>query len=631
MSALGFLGGLAGAYTAIDRGMQVAKEREQADEDRAFVKSQRGLQQQQQQRQLDEQKRADKLREDLVAIPSVERVDVDLNKASPETSQITIDNEGGPSATQVPAIKTIERPRGRDAQLRDAAGAYRRSGDLGRAFELEGAADKEMFNRSARQFAQLKAGSANMSAAEIARQAKSIFDNDPFPMQVAAIREGADGSVAVDIRNRDTGAMQTWNAKNKNELLSGIESYYSHDSYQALQRARSEAAAKAEEARLAELYKPYTLRPGERREVVDPSTGKVMLLDRGEIPPNSELVTDANGNLVLRRTDGSSSSRSANKAEAPPDRAADAFDTVLKNSPLKDALPEQISRGRALARQFALQGNVDPAVAADAAVLAVSKQGAVRPTFDDKTGRIVDAIEYKGGNFIVEDRGGIAAPRGVAPEVMKSIAAEYVARLPADGRSLFVAAAFNPQARAALDERVRQSTIAAMREALGREPTPEQIATQVPRALARTGAALDLIGNHLDRGAISSGVSGSGFTLGRDGKVVPASQPSAQSAARPGAAQPGAAAAPAQSAIPAVGGLGPRVDPLERNRALQEAARARLEAERADAARVASEKARQLLQSGDIKALMDFQNSSSFAALDRATKAEIYKKVNSIR
>lgn len=629
MSALGFLGGLAGAYTAIDRGMQIAKERDQADEDREFLKSQRGLMQQQQQRQLEDQKRADKLREDLAAIPVVERVDVDLNKTNPETSQITIDNEGGPSATQVPAIKTIERPRGRDAQLRDAAGAYRRSGDLGRAFELEGAAEKEMFSRAARQFAQLKAGSANMSAAEIARQAKSIFDNDPFPMQVAAIREGADGSVAVDIRNRDTGATQTWNAKNKNDLLSGIEAYYSPDSYQALQRARSEAAAKAEEVRLTELYKPYTLKPGERREVVDPSTGKVVLLGRGEIPPNSELVTDANGNLVLRRTDGSSSSRSAGKAETPPDRAAEAFYTVLKNSPLKDALPEQISRGQALARQFALQGNVDPAVAADAAVLAVSKQGAVRPTFDDKTGKIVDAIEYKGGNFIVEDRGGVAAPRGVAPEVMKSIAGEYVARLPADGRSLFVAAAFSPQARAALDERVKQSTIAAMREASGREPTPEQIATQVPRALARTGAALDLISNHLDRGAIKAAISGSGFALGRDGKVAPEPAP----AARPAASRPGSAPA-GQSAIPAVGGLGGGMTLQERRAAVQDA-RARAEAERAradaEAARNAPAEARRLLQSGDIAALARFQQSPGFKVLDQATKLEIYKKVNGIR
>lgn len=260
MSALGFLGGLAGAYTSIDRGMQIAKERERADEDREFVKSQRGLLQRQQQRQEEEQARADTLRRDLSAIKPTEQVD--LNKLNPETSKITVDDDGNPSATQLPVM--VDRPRTRDAQIRDAAGAYRRAGDIGRALELDTAADKEMFNRAARTFAQLKAGSASMTAAQIANQAKSIFDNDPFPMEVAAIREGENGSVSIDIRNRDTGVTQTWNAKDKNELLSGIEAYYSPDSYQALQKARAEAAARREEKL---LENPYVVVPAGARAV----------------------------------------------------------------------------------------------------------------------------------------------------------------------------------------------------------------------------------------------------------------------------------------------------------------------------------------------------------------------------
>ena len=260
MSALGFLGGLAGAYTAIDRGIQVAKEREQADEDRAFVKAQRGLLQRQQQRQEEDQRRADTLRAELAGIKSTEQVD--LNKLNPETSKITVDDDGNPSATQLPAM--VDRPRTKDAQIRDAAGAYRRAGDLGRALELDTAADREMFGRAARSFAQLKAGSANMTAAQIANQAKSIFDKDPFPMEVAAIREGEGGSVSIDIRNRDTGVTQTWNAKDKNELLSGIEAYYSPESYQALQKARAEAEARRQEKL---LENPYVVVPAGARAV----------------------------------------------------------------------------------------------------------------------------------------------------------------------------------------------------------------------------------------------------------------------------------------------------------------------------------------------------------------------------
>lgn len=576
MSAFQFLAGLGGAYTAIDAGMRAARERQQADEDREFLKSQRGLMQQQQQRQIDEQKRADRLREDLAAIPFVERVDVDFNKANPETSKITIDNEGGPSATQLPAVRPVSRPRTRDAQLRDAAGAYRRSGDLGRAFELEGAADKEMFDRAARQFAQLKAGSANMTAAQIARQAQSIFDNDPFPMQVAAIREGADGSVAVDIRNRDTGAMQTWNAKNKNDLLSGIEAYYSPESYQALQRARAEAAAKAEGERLTELYKPYTLKPGERREAVDPSTGKTMLLGVGEVPPDRELVVDGNGNLLLRRTDGQGTQRAGAKVESPQDRAAEAFDTVLKNSTLKEGTPDQVSRGRTLARQFATQGNVDPAVAADAAVLAITKPDAIRTTFDDKTGKIVDAIEYKGGNFIVEDRGGVESPRGLKPETLTSIANEYVStKIPQQDRSLFIAAAYSGEARAALDARTRQAVREVLQARLGRAPKEEEFAPAAKAAVDATAPILNLIGNHLRPEAKRLGemLSGSGFAL-VGGKVVRASAPQAT--------PPGAAAAVPQvgSAIPADAAARAGQAAAERKRKEDEAAAERQRVER---------------------------------------------------
>lgn len=587
MAVLDFLAGLGGAYTAIDAGMRAAKERRQAEEDREFLKSQRGLMQQQQQRQLEDQKRADRLREDLAAIPAVERVGVDLNKANPETSQITVDNEGGPSATQVPAIKTVERPRGRDAQLRDAAAAYRRSGDLGRAFELEGGADKEMFNRAARQFAQLKAGSANMTAAQIARQAQSIFNNDPFPMQVADIREGADGSVAIDIRNRDTGAMQTWNAKSKNDLLSGIEAYYSPDSYQALQRARAEAAAKAEGERLTELYKPYTLKPGERREVVDPSTGKTMLLGVGEVPPDRELVVDGNGNLVLRRTEGQGSSRTgANKPEDPNKAITEALDFIAKNSTLKELQPAQVAAAQRYARQFVAQGTsqrpIDPTAAAEAAIIAATEPAKIRTTFDDKTGEIVDAIEYQGGNFITQKRGGVANPRDVKPDVMTSIANEYVStRIPAQDRPLFIAAAYEKsgQARAALNAKHLQNARAQYAARYSAEPSAEKLAELTDVVNRQIGAALDLIGNHLkpEGKRLSEMLQGSGYSLS-NGEVVRA--PAATSGAAAGSASGAAAAPQVGSAIPADAAARAGQAAAERKRREDEAAAERQRVER---------------------------------------------------
>ena len=534
MSALGFLGGLAGAYTAIDRGMQVAKERERADEDRAYLQEQRGLLRQQQQREREAQDRAETLRKDLAAIPTTEQVD--LNKLNPETSKITVDDDGNPSATQLPVM--VDRKRTTDSQLRDASAAFRKSGDLGRALELNAAADKEMFNRAARSFAQLRAGSANMTAGQIARQAKSIFDNDPFPMEVAAIREGQDGAISIDVRNRDTGQTATWNAKNKDELLSGIEAHYSPDNFVALDQARRKAAIDLQAKRDEELFKPRILKPGETLNVFDPRTGRYIQAAKGDIPAGYEVVEDAAGNASLRRV--ASPRSGASTTNDPEKNVSDALDFIVKSSQFKEtATPQQAARAQTLARQFARQDRVEPAIAAEAAMSAALNPERIRPTFNPRTGRISDAIEYQGGNFEIEDRGTVAAPRGVTPEVMRSIAGEYVSRMPTQDRPLFVAAAFNPEARRALDDKMARAVrspenLRALERMLGRAPTEQDIARAVKAAVDATAPSLDLIGIHFDREGIKGAVSGSGFALS-GGKVVP---DAAAGAGRAGSASP---------------------------------------------------------------------------------------------
>lgn len=581
MSALGFLGGLAGAYTAIDRGMQVAKERERADEDRAYLQEQRGLLRQQQQREREAQERAETLRKDLAAIPTTETYKVDLN---PEA---LTNYEDGTSIA--PAMVDRTRQRTTDSQLRDASAAFRKSGDLGRALELNAAADKEMFGRAARSFAQLRAGAGNMTAAQIARQAKSIFDSDPFPMEVAAIREGQGGAISVDIRNRDTGQTATWNAKNKEELLSGIEAYYSPDNFAALDQARRKAAIDLQAKRDEELFKPRILKPGEALNVFDPRTERYIQVARGNIPAGFEVAEDSSGNPVLRRM-------AAGRADASPDadldrKIGDEMKRLAEVSQVSQTTQgDQAARWRELSSQFARQlggdGRPVPVSSAVAAALeAATKPDQVRPTFDERTGHIVTAIRHRGGNFVVDDLGGVASQRDVKPEVMQSIAGEYVSnKVPKETRPLIIAAAFNGQARTELEKRlaaaaVTPEKIAEFTKLNGRAPTEEEKARSIRSAQERFGPVLDLIRGHLDRGAIKGGLEGSGFAL-VDGKVVPAPAPGAAS---PGRAALAAAAGPA---------LIPSAAALE-ERAAQEARQRedRLVAERAAAQRTSAERA----------------------------------------
>lgn len=573
MAALDFIAGLGGAYAAIDAGMRAAKERQQAEEDREFLKSQRGLMQQQQQRQLDEQKRADTLREELAAIKPTEQYQDPL--------QLRNDEEGNPLPGVTPRM--LERPRARDAQLRDVAGIYRRSGDLGRALELESAAHKEMFDRSARNYAQLKANSSGLSAADFVRQAKSIFDSDPFPMEIAAVREEPDGTVSFDIRNRDNPAagLFTYKAKSKREAVEGLESYYSPTTYQALVDAKNKAAIEAQ-AKLAE--NPYVIVPA----------GGIAVSRDGSRPS----VDNTNGLVWTGRTnpDGSPEMVRAGRGTAGPAGASPTRDQeidaalkfALENSPRDARTEEQVAGINRLARQFGAQNPRDSASrVVQAAILATKNPDKIRPKFDDKTGRIVSAIDFEGGNYVLEDFGGVAKPRDVKQDVMNGIANEYVAtKIPDVVRSLYVAAAFDKtgEARASINANIARETRNAYIQRNGKEPTEAELAPFIKAQVDQAGHILDLIGNHFPRDPkrISELLTGSGYSLvGGDVVRAPAGQ----------AAQQGGAAAASGAQTGAVGSAIP-ADAVEQGRRA-EADRRRREADAAAEQRRKEEEARQ--------------------------------------
>lgn len=125
------------------------------------------------------------------------------------------------------------------------------------------------------------------------------------------------------------------------------------------------------EALMAEIYKPYTLRPGEKRQVVNPETGKVITLGEGNIPAGYDVVTDEQGNVVLRKNTSTTTKGKADKL--PIDVASELVTDALGKS---DGSPEG-AQARTTALSYLdniYQANPDisPRTASRIAVLAVT-------------------------------------------------------------------------------------------------------------------------------------------------------------------------------------------------------------------------------------------------------------------
>lgn len=566
----GILAGAAGAFPAIQRGIDDHKAREQADEDRAYLREQReaakadrafGLTQRD--RQVKEQTRQDTLRDDLAAVPQTREIDTRPQAVREITHDDTTGpEESTPSATQIPATKTVAAP---DWQkFKSTAEAYRKGRDFEKADAYDQLANRAQFADSARRFQTVAAGAGTMSLEQLAQAATDVYNSDPLPAQIEGVKTVA-GGLQFTFSNKDTGQSQTLTVKSKDELLQKLEAYYSPDTYAAHQKAVREARIKTAE----KIAEPATLSPGQVR-VAD---GRVIGKGEPLIPKGYELTGyDPQGNPQYKAAD-------PKKKEDPFKVVTDAWENVAKNSGFKDqATPVQAATSQRLARQFFKESKegLDPAVAVEAAMDATLNPDKLFPRFDPRTGEIVMAYAPTSGGYMIAERlGSPKAPRNVKPEQMRKVAQDFLEQsVPEESRQLFIAAAASPEGKRKLHEEVarRLSTpegVAMVSKELGRPAEDADIERKVKEAIDALSPQLSLLENHLD----------------------PKVKSTAAKVERKGVEN----------------------------------------AKAAEAVKATAEVAKRLLADQGEEAtrgLYELQNSPEFSALDRETKAAIYTRVN---
>lgn len=487
----GLLAGIAGAFPAIQRGIDDQKARDAADEDRKYqleqreaARSDRAFGLQQRDRQVAEQRRQDNLRSELAAVPQTREVDV----RPQEVLGITHDDTTGPdettpAATQVPATKTLAAPDW--MKFKSTADVLRRNQEFEKADAYDALSKKAQFAESAQRFERLKATSSGMTLEQLARAASDIYNSDPLPAQVEGVSPTA-GGLKITFSNKETGRSESLVVRDQAELLRGLEAYYSPDTWAAYRQAQIKAAADA--------AKPRKLAPGEI-EVTGAAPG------RNDTPTAAQLRYGAGGA-------GAGTGGRATKPDDAFKAVTDAWENVAKNSGFKDqATPVQAATSQRLARQFFKESSagLDPAFAVEAAMDATLNPDKLFPRFDPRSGQVVMAYEPQSGGLLVAERlGDPKSPRGVKPEQMRKVAQDFLERsVPEDSRQLFVAAASSADGKRRLHEEISRRLsspegVAMVTRDLGRQADEADIERKVKEAMEALGPQIALLEAHLD-------------------------------------------------------------------------------------------------------------------------------------
>ncbi len=470
MSALGFLGGLSSFATSFQQGYEKSEDREQLKKDREFQKQQREFEQAQQARKTAEQKRVDDLRNADSSVSTTEEIDDPSFVPAPvspnRVAQVTLNEDGTETVAQPEQPQQapkIKRQRQWDAIYRDYAANRQKAGDTAGALEFTDKANKISAQRSANAFMQLQADAGNKTPAELAREIGKIFDADPMNGGTKSIEELPNGGVRMTLFNKDTGQTSTkefTGEKARERLLADFNAYFRPESYAKLLDKRIET----QDARTAELLKPYSLRPGEKRQVMGPD-GKVITLGENNTD-RVQIGEDAEGNPIYGKpaTSGRGAGTGSGKA---PKESIDAATDLLKDFMGKaDGSPEGAQRqARAVSLLDGIySGNpgVSPRTAAAIAADASADPTRVSLQIDNRTGligKVYKNPDLDGGRqYNLAPNGAQVAEmekavgkQGMVQAVtgmIDSIAAGAPEENRAAVRDQFIAVASNPTARA---------------------------------------------------------------------------------------------------------------------------------------------------------------------------------------
>jgi hypothetical protein len=402
--------GMAAAINGFFQGRDEETRRQNEAEDRKYQQGQRQFQAEQQTRQREQWGREDQLRQDLANIPSTATKTV---KADPNLPQV--DDNGEQSAAALPVTKEVAVPQ--DVQLRQAAEAYRKAGNFGEYLKAVGEADKLQLQRSSNLVAQLEATASGKTALQVAQDAQRIFDEDPFPHRIKAVRPGANGAVEVEIEYPDRGTTNTQTFATGADVTNALKAIYNPQGWQALQAERQKAIIKNQE----ELLKPRVLRPGEVFTAYDPVKREMVKLAEGNIPAGHEVMTDANGNTILRKIPagagggggGAATPSAGGKGKAPADLKTEVLDAIGDYAKTGgDKIPTlALAQANENAEMLATQNpNIPGRLIARAALEVALDPAKLRPAINPMTGK-VDMV------FQDDLQGNIAFHRGIADAI----------------------------------------------------------------------------------------------------------------------------------------------------------------------------------------------------------------------
>lgn len=466
-----FLGGMGIAFQGARRGEQDVIDRQNQEQDRQYLENQRSFQEGQQARIVDEQARADKLRNELSSVPTTKQVDSNI---------VPNDDEGNPMP---PAMKEVKRTQ--DEMLRDVAKSYHDAGDIGKFVELSTAADGIAYKRAAREFNQLLATASAMPLPDLARRVGAIFDADPTGGGVQSI-EDIPGGVKVTLVNRDTGqtqAVQFVGQAGKQQLIDMAQAHYNPGQIQAaIEQARKERLEMIKKSGITSVTDGFVNR-------------------------------DPYGNTTFTRTkDGTTGTGSGKPPKTRDELGAEQLELALTKMETKGQSPQQAAAARRTMSQL-LRENPDmpPEVGVDLAIKVASDPEAVKPEIRLETGAFDEVVrdEKSGGVFSIKRNVGDAnkLPAGMSDADAKAKAREALAKL--DAAVPGIAAAYSA---AAFDRANGRATLDAFmsdlaRKSLERDPrfaqmSPEQQRSAVATAVAQKSEAtqnyLNLVARFID-------------------------------------------------------------------------------------------------------------------------------------
>jgi hypothetical protein len=445
-----FLGDLATAYEGAQSGVQRGVMRRRDAEDREHELKQREIRGAQQQRALKQQADQDALDTELRGIKT--------------TKPVTTPGVGPTPDGGVAPDVTREAARTEDEVMREAADAFRRSGQLDRYFALSNKANEIAFKRSADQFTQFASGIDEKTPAEEAAAALAkIYDSDPTGGGIQSIEKLDDG-VRIQFVNKHTGATNAREFRGPDatrQLLRSAAAYYTPERFAAMQAEERKLQLKV----LEEQAK---------------TAGKVTSVAKGF------TVGDGRGGAVFTQTDAGGGSKSGSGAGKDADmQAPEAKTQSILTSIWKNAEDKPTQQQQAIARDIVpmlhrLNPGIAPERAAKVANAVSQNPAALRPAIDAETGTINQVFQDDDGSPHIV-RPGKAPPEQIAASAddqtkddLRKAARGLVERQGnEEAQRAFVQAAFDAQAREALFAQALQAADAVVREAIAKNPQAE--------------------------------------------------------------------------------------------------------------------------------------------------------------